>query len=271
MSTTTTIPADAKTFADGVLRGIGAPVNSVTESGMYWWLANEQGGPNLTSFEANKGNPLGVMDNAGQTAGHTGDLQGGINATVGNLLAGSGPGGYYAGVVSAFRRGTSTMSIANAIVASPWNGNRYGGINTFLKTAGQPGGSATTFIPTGGAAPLTPAQTILSAASTPSGGCGAKVGSNPAIPNMAFTIPHTSSGLTYCNVKAIIGAMAMTAGGVVIVIGLSTLIIGGLASKGGGIGAPVFAAARVVTKTRTARKTLSPTKAAASEATEEAA
>src|ERR1019366_2928403 len=97
------IPADATTFIDGVLKGIGAPVNANTVQGFVNWLANEQGGPNLTSFEANKGNPLGVMDPAGQAAGKSGNVQAGIQATVNNLLAPD-----YANLVASFKTGTSS-------------------------------------------------------------------------------------------------------------------------------------------------------------------
>jgi hypothetical protein len=130
------IPADATTFIDGVLKGIGAPVNANTVQGFVNWLANEQGGPNLTSFEANKGNPLGVMDPAGQAAGKAGNVQGGINATVANLMSSN-----YTGLVSAFRAGTSSEAIDAQVVASPWNGNRYGGAASFNAVAS--GGTAT--------------------------------------------------------------------------------------------------------------------------------
>jgi len=135
-----TIPKDAVTFIQGVLKGIGAPINAQTEQGFVNWLANEQGGPNLTSFEANKGNPLGVMDPAGHAAGTSGNVQGGINATVANLL-----GGNYNNLVAAFRKGTSSAEIDQQVVASPWNGNRYGGAAQFTATAtGQSTGAAGT-------------------------------------------------------------------------------------------------------------------------------
>jgi len=124
------IPASATQFIDGVLKGIGAPVNGATVQAFTNWLANEQGGPNLTSFEANKGNPLGVMDPAGQAAGKSGDVQAGIQATVANLL-----GGNYNNLVSAFRKGANSTEIDQQVVASPWNGSRYGGQAKFDATA----------------------------------------------------------------------------------------------------------------------------------------
>jgi hypothetical protein len=128
-----TIPADAKTFIDGVLKGIGAPINAQTEQGFVNWLANEQGGPNLTAFEANKGNPLGVGNPAGHAAGASGNLQDGIKVTVANLLGGS-----YNNLVAAFRKGTSSGEINQQVVASIWNTgkpNGYGGIDKFSATA----------------------------------------------------------------------------------------------------------------------------------------
>ena len=155
-----TIPASATQFIEGVLKGIGAPINGATVQAFTNWLANEQGGPNLTSFEANRGNPLGVMDPAGQAAGAKGDLQGGINATVSNLL-----GGQYNNLVSAFRKGTNSVAIDAQVVASPWNGNRYGGQATFDSTANGTVGSGGTQGEVGGinVPPPTPAAPIAGA------------------------------------------------------------------------------------------------------------
>lgn len=124
------IPASAAQFIDGVLRDIGAPVTATTQQGFIDWLANEQGGPDLTSFEANKGNPLGIQTPEAQAAGKSGNLAQGIALTA-QLLKSN-----YAGIVNAFKTAKDPQSIATAVVASPWNGNRYGGVSTFMATAG---------------------------------------------------------------------------------------------------------------------------------------
>jgi hypothetical protein len=130
-----TIPASATQFIDGVLKGIGAPVNATTVQGFVNWLANEQGGPNLTAFEANKGNPLGVGNPAGHAAGASGNVQGGINATVANLKN-------YPAIISAFKAG-SVSDINQQVEASIWNTgkpNGYGGLDAYLATAAGTGG-----------------------------------------------------------------------------------------------------------------------------------
>ena len=229
------LPANAKTFIDGVLHGINAPVNAQTELGMYYWLANEQGGPSLSSFTANQGNPLGVQTASAQAAGRSGNIQEGINATVQNLQ-----GGMYPGLLAALRKGNSASAIALQVVASPWNRHHYGGITTFLNTAGAPKTKGGMFLPVGGTAGVAAGSTGGVSSIQPQNfseaGCAKKVGSNPALPHNLFTIPHTSAGLTYCNAKAFIGAMSLTAGGFLIVVGLVTIVAGG---KGGGIAGKV--------------------------------
>jgi hypothetical protein len=139
------ISTSATQFIDGVLKGIGAPVNATTVQAFTDWLANEQGGPDLTSFDANKGNPLGVMNAAGQAAGKSGNVAAGIKATA-DLLKTSAD---YTGIVAAFKTATSTADIADAVVASPWNGARYGGITNFTDVA-TGNGATGTGTPTGG-------------------------------------------------------------------------------------------------------------------------
>lgn len=109
--------------------------------------------------------------------------------------------------------------------ASTWPGS------SALGSALAPGGSK-----------LTPqAQAIIDTA-TQSAGCGQKIGSNSGAPHNIFTIPHTSAGLTYCQAKGILGALAMSAGGIIVVIGLASLIVGSLGgrSKGAAAIAPVI-------------------------------
>jgi len=233
MGTTSTFspPANSKTFIDGVLVGIGAPVNPQTEQSMRDWLANEQGGPSLPDFAHNQGNPLGVQTNGAQLAGASGNLQAGIDATVMTLRQSN-----YQNLVAAFRQGTSTSAINEQIVASPWNGSHYGGIKVFTATANNNGYPSS----------WTPAAVaIVQKATTPSG-CGSKTGSNQGEPHQIFTIPHTSSGLTYCQAKGILGGLALFSGGVIIVIGLASLIVGSLGGRGKGAAAiaPVILVAK---------------------------
>jgi len=265
-----TIPANAKVFADGVLKGIGAPVNQVTETAMYNWLANEQGGPNLTAFTQDQGNPLGVMDPAGQNAGATGNVQGGIDATVANLL-----GGNYNTLVATFRKGKSTSAIDFQIVASPWNGAHYGGINTFLKTAGQPGGVAQPGpIPAGGSTYGAGVGAGASTAGPPGSATGATAGCSAK--GNAFgeggLLGVGSFSVTYCELKALTGAFCMAAGATIIVVGLATLIVGGLGGKGGPAGmvvagvAPLGKAAGAVRRVGKRRSTPAPVEESEEEA-----
>lgn len=218
---------NVKQFVDGVITGIGAPVNSATETGMLWWLANEQGGPTLSSFSANQGNPLGVMDAAGQASGRSGNIQGGINATVANLLDGN-----YNGLVAAFRAGDSASAIATQIVASPWNKKRYGGLNTFLSKAGVAKNSSGMYLPVSQVGPIGAQGPVTSQGTPAVGGC-ADMGD---VFSFGGALGVGGFSFTACERKALIGAMAMTAGGFLIVVGLITLVAGG---KGGGIAGKV--------------------------------
>lgn len=128
------ISAAATQFIDGVLKGIGAPLNAITTGSMISWLANEQGGPDLPDFDTNKGNPLGIQTPAAEAAGKKGDLAAAITNTVSELIL------HYPGITSAFQAGTSTNAINAQIVDSPWNsgsagGSSYGGIAKFNAVA----------------------------------------------------------------------------------------------------------------------------------------
>lgn len=65
-------------------------------------------------------------------------------------------------------------------------------------------------------------------------GCGTKSGSNLGAPHNVFTIPHTSSGLTFCQAKAILGGLSVAAGGVVFIIGLASLLYATVGGKSAG-------------------------------------
>ena len=241
-----TIPADAKTFIDGVLRGIGAPVNNANEQAMLDWLANEQGGPNLPDFPKDQGNPLGVQTAGGSLAGATGNVQSGIDSTVNTLL-----GSNYTNLVAAFRAGDSTLGIDQQIVASPWNGAHYGGIRQFLKTAGvaaYPGAVFSTVPPAPGATN----EQVVEANSAP--GCSAKGN----VFGEGGVLGVGSFSFTYCELKALTGGFLMIAGGFLMVVGAATLVLGGLGTKSGGVAAPVVGIAAGVTRVRSVRKTLTP-------------
>lgn len=201
----TIVQQQSKAFIDGVLRGIGAPINPVTEQAMKNWLANEQGGPSLPDFAHNQGNPLGVQTTGASLAGATGNVNGGIAATVATLKSGN-----YGPVLTAFRHGKSVTQIDSSIVASPWNGSHYGGIKKYTAVAqGVP-------------VPLSSAAQSIS----PGGGkssCGSK--------GQLFALPHTSFGLTYCQAKGLLGGTILVAGGVVMIIGISSLLVGTLGGK----------------------------------------
>jgi len=243
-----TIPSNAQTFIDGVLTGIGAPLNNETREAMYDWLANEQGGPGLPDFNQNQGNPLGVQSPGGELSGTTGSVQGGVNATVANLLAGN-----YNNLVAAFRAGKSTLGIDEQIVASPWNGSHYGGTGTFLTTAGVPKSdvSGATFLPL---APPGATNEQVVAANAPSAGCNAKGN----VFGEGGVLGIGSFSFTYCELKALTGGFLMIAGGFLMVVGAATLVLGGLGTKSGGVAAPVVGIAAGVTRVRSVRKTLTP-------------
>lgn len=127
------ISTAATQFIDGVLRGIGAPVNAATVQAFTDWLANEQGGPDLTSFDANKGNPLGIQTPAAQASGKDGNVNTAISLTAEELRTS------YPSIVSAFKS-SSVSDINNQIVDSAWNtgqtgGSGYGGLNNFTNVA----------------------------------------------------------------------------------------------------------------------------------------
>jgi hypothetical protein len=237
---TSTIPGNAKQFIDGVLVGIQAPVNAQTEKAMYWWLANEQGGPGLTAFTHNQGNPLGVQTPEAQAAGRTGDVQGGIDATVQNLLAGSGSGGYYHSLVAALRKGTSATAIAQQIVQSPWNGHHYSGITTFLKTAGASTAGVTQGLlfpvspvaagaDPGNPAATTPGSNTIAGTSDTGTGCSGKT---PVFGGLDIKVT-TIGGISACQGKAILGAAALVSGGIIMILGISLVAVGTLGGKGG--------------------------------------
>jgi hypothetical protein len=134
--------SDASAFIDGVLKGIGAPVNATTTAAFQTWLENEQGG-GLQTFEQNKGNPLGVQTPEAQAAGKSGDMAQGIAYTA-SLLQSS-----YPSIVTAFKTSTDPTQIAQAIVGSPWNngksdGTGYGGLQHFLTVQGGTTSTSTT-------------------------------------------------------------------------------------------------------------------------------
>jgi len=234
MTTTTSIPANAKVFIDGVLKGIGAPVNAITEQAMLNWLANEQGGSTLPDFTQDQGNPLGVQTSEAASSGSQGNIQGGINATVGNLLGGS-----YNSLVSAFRAGNSVTAIDAAVVASPWNGSHYGGFTKYIATAGQTGGVGQLGPLNPGGDPGAALAPAVASVTTPVAGCSAK---GNVFGEGGF-LGIGSFSFTYCELKALLGALSMAAGATIIVIGMVTLVAGG---KGGGLAGKIVAGATPV-------------------------
>ena len=111
--------------------------------------------------------------------------------------AAGGAGGGSAAAAAAFRAagygaGGTTYATGQSIMSSTPFGSATG--------AGTPGSSGLT-------------------------GCAAKVGSNPGVPNNIFTIPHTSSGLTYCNVKAILGTLELVGGGIICMVAIGFILI----------------------------------------------
>ena len=77
--------------------------------------------------------------------------------------------------------------------------------------------------------------------------CGHVAGSNAAIPGNAFTIPHTSVGITYCQLKAMKGGLLTVAGGILLLASVA-LIIG----KTSGLKGPAKTAAAFIAGRETA-------------------
>ena len=101
---------------------------------------------------------------------------------------------------------------------------------------------------------------------TGNGGCSSKGAKGDGV---IFTIPHTSTSFTYCELKAITGALTIAAGGVIMVLGFASLIVAGLGSKAArGAVAPSLIVARYAGKTasRTRRTPSQPAEAESEEA-----
>jgi hypothetical protein len=104
----------APDFVSGVLKGIGAPVNSNTTQALRDWIAAEGGSAS---------NPLNTtlgQDNAqGSAIKGYGTVQAGINATVSTLR-----NGLYNSVIAAFK-GSNQDQIRQAVINSPWSGSSH--------------------------------------------------------------------------------------------------------------------------------------------------
>ena len=51
------------------------------------------------------------------------------------------------------------------------------------------------------------------------------------MPHLIFTIPHTSTGLSFCNLKAIVGGLALVGGGAIAIIGIALIVVSATGSK----------------------------------------
>lgn len=134
-------PTDVTKFAEGVIKELGAPVNSATITAFETWLANEQGS-NWSAFENNKGNPLGIQTPQAQAAGKAGNMAEGIRLTAQLLL--NSPD--YTDIVKTFRAGNDTVAMENAIINSAWSGGEYAkrGLQSFQSApTGMTGGTTT--------------------------------------------------------------------------------------------------------------------------------
>lgn len=110
-------------FAQGVLRGIGAPVNDVTQAAMLQWMAAEGGHWNNSAHYNPLNSTLG-MPGSGHMAKNPNikayvDWQQGLEATVRTLTDSNSAYGY-AKIIDAFRSGSSAGDIYSAIGSSRW-------------------------------------------------------------------------------------------------------------------------------------------------------
>jgi hypothetical protein len=134
-------PAEVTAFAEGVIKDLGAPVNSATITAFETWLANEQGS-DWSAFNNNKGNPLGIQTPQAQAAGKAGNMAEGIKLTAQELLTNPD----YTDIVSTFKQGDNTTAMETAIMNSAWSGGEYAkkGLANFQAaptgtTTGEPG------------------------------------------------------------------------------------------------------------------------------------
>lgn len=102
-------------------------------------------------------------------------------------------------------------------------------VSATSQAANWPGTSGGAAVTTGG---FTSPAALSAAVTPPVSGCGAIINKdNPAQPHQLFTIPHTSLGPTYCQLKAIKGATLLGIGSAVCIFGVALVVIAGLGSK----------------------------------------
>ena len=167
----------------------------------------------------------------------------------------------------------SPTEFGGALANSGWKSGSYASASAFPRVSPFLGSSASgSGAYSGGTTSLTASQTAQAsigaqnavAATSGAGWCNTKVGSNSAEPHNLFTIPHTSSGITYCEAKAFLGAMSLAAGGFCIVIGLASLIVGSLGGRSAGAKslAPTILVAQAAGKVAGRTRRSAPAKAA---------
>lgn len=224
----TSRPVSAPAWIVAVLNGIHAPVTQTNVAALNLWALEEgNGAPRYnwlnTTLKTHGSTQAGIVK--GSPAWKAGvrtypSFQAGVDATVQTLQG-------FPMIVGAFQRTPSTLQgIYEAIQQS-----------TYCGSAGcaaiDPGYPQTFQM---GNANVATAAAIVTASgpnsSGPTNGCASKVGSNPGAPHNIFTIPHTSTGLTYCNLKAILGGMMVLGGGILCMTALAFIVVGEGLSRG---------------------------------------
>jgi hypothetical protein len=211
----TTIPATLSypAWEYDFLNGLGAPLTDNNLKGLNWWAQSEG--------TASENNPLAI---SGKHAGATKCLAqcgsgspiyaydteaDGVAANVAFLKANS-----YANVVTAFVKDQGPAALWAAVNNSGWcKGCQAGKYPSVLYAAL---GSDPPPISQLGTSGTEGAGNAGGSTNNPGTGCGRK--------GMIFTIPHTSTGLSFCTAKGMLGGLLVGAGAIVAALGVILVV-----------------------------------------------
>ena len=260
-------------WVSAILNDAGAPITDANAKLLEFWAQTENGSgweavvPGTGQYAApGTGvpiyNPFNVISPPGVAqTGSQGDIQvypgwkQGAAANADFLKQSSG-----ASLLQAMRNGADLGTLYNSINWRTYTGTTGGDYMPALTAylAGQgpgpaalySGGATTNYTPaapgssTSGAPPST-----ISTGGAATGGCAAKISASTGT-NYIFTIPHTSWGPTYCNIKAFKGALLVGAGAGILIFGVALVVIAtGIGGKG-----PIAPVASFVTGGRIGNK-----------------
>lgn len=136
------------TYAQAILRGIGAPVNFNNVTAMLAWMQAEGGSARYNPLNTTQPAPGAAAYNSVGVRNYT-SYQQGLSATLQTLRNGN-----YGGILAALRAGSSPYNLAAAISHSPWgtSGSLVSSILHGWGAHGAPGSIAGMGVAGGGAA-----------------------------------------------------------------------------------------------------------------------